>query len=129
MNPPPPSDAGIRSLAGARALSVEEERVLHTDKDTLAETRYMKLALDWSLSWETAGEQLEEIRAEPPGGKLLERGNGFWIDLTTNNWAGSGHPRIVLATQVCVLGGMERRTSRHPHSRHATAVPMSQKKP
>ncbi|KIY95114.1 putative Protein strawberry notch [Monoraphidium neglectum] len=92
-------DAGIRSLAWVSSLTVDEEKVLHTDKDTQAETRYLRLALDWSLSWEKACAFLEDIRADPPGGSLLN-GNGFYIDDTTNNWAGTGHPRVALVTQV-----------------------------
>ena len=34
MCPLPPADGGIRSLTGARSLTVAEDRVLHTDKDT-----------------------------------------------------------------------------------------------
>jgi len=158
--PPPPyttADVGIRSLTEVRSLTLEEERVLHTDKYTRewrrvtlscggkegehavkviaasltlrhspsqppppptqpnptphltpalteAETRFMRLALDWSLSWERANQTLADIRANPPGGTFIENGNGFWVDRTSANWAGTGHARILMATQVGVGG-------------------------
>jgi hypothetical protein len=47
---------------------------------------------------------VEEVKRAPPGGKLLP-GNGLWIELGTTNYAGTGHPRILVATQVRGAGG------------------------
>lgn len=60
----------------------------------------MRLSLDWSLPFDSALAALEELRAAPPGGALLPSGNGFWVERSTGNYCGSGHPRILLATQV-----------------------------
>jgi hypothetical protein len=66
-----------------------------------ATTRLLQLSLDFSLKYEDAVQLVEDIKKAPPGG-ALRKGNGFWVDMSTNNWAGSTHPRILVATQVRV---------------------------
>ncbi|KAK3240855.1 hypothetical protein CYMTET_49334, partial [Cymbomonas tetramitiformis] len=76
-------------------------QLLHTCPSSGAETNLMKLTVDRGVSFQAALAKLSTYQEE---WQKMERGVspecGFWVSTYVTNWAQTGMPRVLMATEI-----------------------------
>jgi hypothetical protein len=96
-------ESGIEVLSEKSCVTVESEEVVHVDRSSGAKTFHLELEVDDGLSWDTAVKERDEciarMKAEGVEDKRISK-VGFYVSRWTSNFNNSGHPLVVLATEV-----------------------------
>jgi len=97
-------DDCIVALKAERISMVEgyPQRV-HTCPDSGADTNIVKLELDRGVKFQDAKEKLQAVKQYwEESGRRLKKDSGFYVSRPsyTNNWAQTGKPRVLMATEV-----------------------------